>query len=134
MNGRISKIEKNKAIVIGDNGMSFAISKDKLHKINPPRVNNVRKSQNTFDISLGLNVGLELNIIGLRVEEAKQELIKYIDNCRLKHFNQVRIIHGYGSGALRKMTREYLDTQKDCKYRPGDANEGGGGATVVIFK
>ena len=97
-------------------------------------MNNVRKSQNTFDISLGLNVGLELNIIGKRVEEAKQELIKYIDNCRLKHFNQVRIIHGYGSGALRKMTREYLDTQKDCKYRPGDANEGCGGATVVIFK
>jgi spoIIIJ-associated protein len=32
------------------------------------------------------------------------------------------------------MTREYLDTQKDCKYRPGDANEGGGGATVVILK
>ena len=134
MNGRISKIEKNKAIVIGDNGMTFAISKDKLHKINPPRTNTVRKTQHSFDISLGLNVGLELNIIGKRVEEAKQELIKYIDNCRLKHFNQVRIIHGYGSGALRKMTREYLDTQKDCKYRPGDANEGGGGATVVIFK
>jgi dsDNA-specific endonuclease/ATPase MutS2 len=32
------------------------------------------------------------------------------------------------------MVREYLDTQKDIKYRAGDGNEGGGGATVVIFK
>ena len=72
--------------------------------------------------------------VGLHVDEAKNELVKYIDNCRLKHFSQVRIIHGFGSGALRKMVREYLDTQKDIKYRPGDGSEGGGGATVVIFK
>lgn len=134
MNGRISKIEKNKAIVIGDNGMTFTISKDKLHKVNAPKINNVKKLQSKFDLSLGLDVGLELNIIGLRTEEAQNKLIKYLDNCRLKHFSQVRIIHGYGSGALRKMTREYLDTQKDVKYRPGDEHEGGGGATVVIFK
>ena len=46
----------------------------------------------------------------------------------------MRIIHGFGTGALRKMVRSYLDTQKDIKYRAGDANEGGGGATVVIFE
>jgi dsDNA-specific endonuclease/ATPase MutS2 len=46
----------------------------------------------------------------------------------------VRIIHGFGSGALRNMTRSYLDTQKDLSYRAGDGSEGGGGATVVIFK
>ena len=70
----------------------------------------------------------------MHVEEANSALVKYIDNCRLKHFKQVRIIHGFGSGALRKMTRDYLDTQKDLSYRAGDGSEGGGGATVVIFK
>ena len=49
------------------------------------------------------------------------------------NISQVRIIHGFGSGALRKMTHEYLDTQKDVTYRPGHMNEGGGGATVVTF-
>ena len=77
-------------------------------------------------------MGLELNIIGMRVDEAREALDKYIDSCKLKRLGQVRIIHGFGSGALRKMVREYLDKEK-IKYRPGDASEGAGGATVVIF-
>ena len=68
----------------------------------------------------------------MHVDEAKEKLIKYIDTCRLKRLGTVRIIHGFGSGALRKMTREYLDSQK-IKYRPGDASEGAGGATVVLL-
>ena len=46
---------------------------------------------------------------------------------------QVRIIHGFGSGALRNAIRDYLKKQKDLKFRPGGEYEGGGGATVVIF-
>jgi dsDNA-specific endonuclease/ATPase MutS2 len=46
----------------------------------------------------------------------------------------VRIIHGFGSGALRKMTHEYLEKQKDLTFRPGSMHDGGGGATVVTFK
>ena len=114
--------------------MTFTAEKDTLHKVEAPKNKTVRRSSNPVDLSLGLHVGLELNIIGKHVDEAKNELIKYIDNCRLKHLTQVRIIHGFGSGALRKMTREYLDTQKDLTYRAGDGSDGGGGATVVIFK
>ena len=60
--------------------------------------------------------------------------MKYLDNCRLRHLTQVRIIHGFGSGALRKMTQDYLKTQKGLSYRPGGEYEGGGGCTVVIFQ
>ena len=134
LNGRVSKVEGKKVRILGDNGMSISVEKEKLHKIEAPKTKTVKKTTSHIDLSLGLNVGLELNIIGKRVDEAKNELVKYIDNCRLKHFSQVRIIHGFGSGALRKMTRDYLDTQKDITYRPGDGSEGGGGATVVIFK
>ena len=134
ISGRVMKINGNKVSINTDSGLSFTSSKDKLHKINAPKESTVKQKKNPIDLSLGINVGLELNIIGLHVDEAKNELIKYIDNCRLKHFTQVRIIHGFGSGALRKMVREYLDTQKDIKYRAGDGNEGGGGATVVVFK
>ena len=134
ISGRVMKISGNKATIDTDSGLSFNTSIDKLHKINEPKTSSVQKKTSHVDLSLGMNVGLELNIIGLHVEEAKNELVKYIDNCRLKHLTQVRIIHGFGSGALRKMVREYLDTQKDIKYRAGDGSEGGGGATVVMFK
>ena len=87
-----------------------------------------------YDLTINTHVGIELNMIGMRLEEAKNTLIKYLDNCRLKHLSQVRIIHGFGSGALRNMTREYLATQKDLTYRPGGEHEGGGGCTVVLFK
>ena len=87
-----------------------------------------------YDLAINTKVGIELNLIGMRVEEAKNTLIKYIDNCRLKHLSQVRIIHGFGSGALRKMVRDYLDTQKDIIYRVGGEHEGGGGCTVVMFQ
>ena len=134
INGRITRINGNKARIVSDAGLSFDAELSKLHKINAPKESKVKKSTNPIDLSLGTNVSLELNIIGMHVEEANSALVKYIDNCRLKHFKQVRIIHGFGSGALRKMTRDYLDTQKDLSYRAGDGSEGGGGATVVIFK
>ena len=134
INGRITRINGNKARIVSDAGLSFDAELSKLHKINAPKESKVKRNTNPIDLSLGTNVSLELNIIGMHVEEASNALIKYIDNCRLKHFKQVRIIHGFGSGALRKMTREYLDTQKDLTYRAGDGSEGGGGATVVIFK
>ena len=134
INGRVMRVNGNKARINGDTGLSFDVDISKLHKINAPKTSAVKKSSNPIDLSLGTNVSLELNIIGMHVEEASIALIKYIDSCRLKHFKQVRIIHGFGSGALRKMTRDYLDKQNDLSYRPGDGSEGGGGATVVIFK
>jgi DNA mismatch repair protein MutS2 len=80
-------------------------------------------------------IPLELNLLGLRAEEAREKLDKYMDDCLLMHFHQVRIIHGNGTGALRTMVQEYL---KKCKYvassRWGGDGEGGVGVTVVTFK
>ncbi len=132
--GKVTRIKGDKAHVISDSGMSFDVSKSKLHKIAKPKVSTTKVKKTNYDIAVNTHVGMELNLIGMRVDEAKSALIKYLDNCRLKHLTQVRIIHGFGSGALRKMVREYLDTQKDLTYRPGGEHEGGGGCTVVIFK
>ena len=134
ISGRVTRIQNGKAHVANESGLSFDVEIDKLHKINAPKQVTVKKRTSAIDLAIDTKVGLELNIIGLRAEEAEIQLIKYIDTCRLKRFKQVRIIHGFGTGALRKMTRAYLDKQKDLSYRPGDGSEGGGGATVVIFK
>ena len=132
--GKVVRIKGDKAHIISDSGMSFDVSKSKLHKIAKPKVGTSKVKKTNYDLAINTSVGIELNLIGMRVEEAKSTLIKYLDNCRLKHLTQVRIIHGFGSGALRKMVREYLDTQKDLTYRAGGEHEGGGGCTVVIFK
>ena len=134
ISGRVIRINGNKAHVVSDSGLSFDVNVDKLHKTKEPKQSSVKKKSNPVDFAIDTKVGLELNIIGLRAEEAQNQLIKYIDTCRLKRFKQVRIIHGFGEGILRKMVRSYLDTQKDLTYRAGDGSEGGGGATVVIFK
>ena len=130
--GRVNRIKGNKAHILCDNGLSFDVEKTKLHKIETPKVNKKAHKTN-YDIAINTNVGLELNIIGDRVEEAMNKVIKYLDNVRLKRLSTVRIIHGFGSGALRKAVHNYLNTQKDLTYRLGGENEGGGGATVINF-
>lgn len=134
LDGVVKRIKDGKATVSSSGGMTLTVSVDKLHKIErKPAPAKVKKSDN-YDSYMKLDVGLELNIIGLRVDEAKSRIVKYLDDCRIKHFKVVRIIHGFGSGALRKLTHEYLSTQKDLTFRLGGANEGGGGATVITFK
>ncbi|MCR5505386.1 MAG: endonuclease MutS2 [Bacilli bacterium] len=129
--GKVNRINGNKAHILTDSGMAFDSDIKKLHKCAAPKEKKV-KSNNNYELAINTKIGLELNLIGMHVEEAKTELIRYLDAAQLKRLSQVRIIHGFGSGALRKMVREYLDSQH-IKYRPGDAHEGAGGATVVIF-
>lgn len=77
----------------------------------------------------------ELNIIGLRYEEAMVQVDKFIDNALVNNYSMVRIIHGMGTGVLRKGVRKLLDKNKYVKsYRDGGANEGGLGATLVYFE
>ncbi len=77
----------------------------------------------------------ECNLIGLHVDEALLELQKYIDNALMLHMNEVRIVHGYGTGALRQAVHKYLDKQPYVdSYRLGGEGEGLFGATVVKFK
>ena len=71
----------------------------------------------------------------MHVDEAMEAVKKYMDDCLLKNFKQVRIIHGMGTGALRDAVRDYLDTLSFVdSYRSGDQHEGSTGATVVILK
>lgn len=80
-------------------------------------------------------VKIECNLIGLREQEAKEKLDKYMDDVILARYHQVRIIHGFGSGILRKMVINYLSKNKNVEsFRSGGETEGGLGATVVYLK
>ena len=133
LEGKVVRLKSNKAQLVTTDGMSVEIEINKLHKTTPPKQEKVSSRRNDYENKINTNIGLELNIIGMHRDEALEVLKKYIDTCYLKNLKQVRIIHGFGSGVLRKMTHEYLSSLKGVKYRLGDINEGGGGATVVIL-
>ena len=77
----------------------------------------------------------ELNIIGKRYEEAMSLVDKFLDDALVLGYPHVRIIHGMGTGTLRKGVRRLLDKIKHVvSYRDGGPNEGGLGATLVYFE
>ena len=80
-------------------------------------------------------VSRELNIIGLRVDDALPELERFLNRLSLEGIGEVRIIHGKGTGALMRAVREYLDGHPLVReFRKGEPFEGGDGATVVILR
>lgn len=94
-----------------------------------------KETTNTRALRKASTQSFELNIIGLRYEEAVVQVDKFIDNALVNNYSMVRIIHGMGTGALRKGVRKMLDKNKYVKsYRDGGANEGGLGATLVYFE
>ena len=94
-----------------------------------------KETSNTRALRKAATQSFELNIIGLRYEEAMMQVDKFIDNALVNNYSMVRIIHGMGTGALRKGVRKMLDKNKYVKsYRDGGPNEGGLGATLVYFE
>lgn len=96
----------------------------------PKRMNRTAKSK--IKMSKSLSVSPEINLLGKTVDEAVAELDKYLDDALLSHLNSVRIVHGKGTGALRKGIHEYLRRQKHVKsYRLAEFGEGDAGVTIV---
>jgi len=76
--------------------------------------------------------GLELNLLGQTTEQVLPRLDKYLNDAYLAGLPQVRIIHGKGTGALRRAVRDFVENHPlVASHRPGDRYEGGEGATVV---
>lgn len=76
-----------------------------------------------------------LDLRGERFEDAMQRVDKYLDDCVLAGYNKVRLIHGKGTGALRKGIHERLKSDRRVvSFAFADAREGGAGATDVVLK
>jgi DNA mismatch repair protein MutS2 len=77
----------------------------------------------------------EIKLIGKTKEEAIKDLEQFMDRAVLEGFSTVRIIHGYGTGALRKAVREFLDELPySLRYEDAPYSEGGMGVTIVHIK
>jgi DNA mismatch repair protein MutS2 len=80
------------------------------------------------------DVSVELNLIGLRVVPALDRLDLYLDGALRANLERVRVIHGHGSGALRRAVREHLSGHPvAAKWQPAPPEEGGDGATLVTL-
>ena len=91
-----------------------------------------RTSKGKIAMGKSLSVSPEINLLGKTVDEAVSELDKYLDDALLSHLNTVRVVHGKGTGALRKGIHEYLRRQKHVKsYHLAEFGEGDAGVTIV---
>jgi len=137
--GRLTAVSGSKATLITPEGLTVHAKTSQLVKSPAP------KRDDKDARSLGVSpdevaslpsVSTELNLIGLRYEEARLALEKYLDSCLLRGYDRVRIIHGWGSGALRKMVRLYASEHPDivASFEGAQGEEGGGGATILHLK
>lgn len=86
-------------------------------------------------MSKSLSISTEINLLGKTVDEAIAELDKYLDDASLAHLSSVRIVHGKGTGALRKGIHQYLRRQKHVRsFRLGEFGEGDAGVTIAELK
>lgn len=113
--------------------MKLNIKKKEVRKIeSEPEI--AKRYVSTSSVS-SKKVGIDINVIGLNTEEAIREIENYMDKVILQGYDTFTIIHGLGSGILRKNIGEYLKNNRYvASYRTGGQNEGGMGATVVEMK
>lgn len=87
------------------------------------------------NLGKAMSISPEINLLGKTVDEATSELGKYLDDAFLAHLDQVRIVHGKGTGALRAGVQKYLKKNKHVEsFRLGEFGEGDSGVTIAKLK
>ena len=126
--------DKKGNVLVQSGMMKMNMPKDSLTRID---VQEDTTKHNTRSIlqNKATNVKSEIDIRGKNFEDAKDIVDKYLDDAYLSGLKSVRIIHGKGTGVLRKKLREHFRSVKTIKsYKDAEYNEGGDGVTVVILK
>lgn len=127
--GRVSQIDGEMALVeVGPLRLRLA-----LGELSPARREPAPQASRSARIEAP-EVRLELDLRGLTVLEAVDALDQYLDKAYWARVPSVRIIHGKGTGALRRAVQEVLSTHPQVsRFRLGEIGEGGDGVTVVHF-
>ncbi|HEX6897975.1 MAG TPA: Smr/MutS family protein [Bryobacteraceae bacterium] len=117
--------------------MKMQVSVDDVEEVLPAAPETTRLPKNvSFEAGPKWDVSYrEINVIGQRAEEARENVDKFLDSASLASIDRVRIVHGHGMGILRKAIGELLATNPHVeKFYPASPSEGGTGATVVELK
>ena len=133
--GDIVEILKNHMIMVSLSGLNVKLHEDEVVFMHPKtKVKKVKKAS-VKKTTVAKTGTYEINIIGKRYEEAMALTDKFLDDALVLGYPHVRIVHGMGTGVLRKGVRKMLEKNKHVvSYRDGGPNEGGLGATLVYFE
>ncbi len=94
-----------------------------------------KQPKDRYSINKAATISPEINLLGNTVDEAIARLEKYLDDAMIAGLASVRIVHGKGTGALRKGIHEYLRRQKFIQsYHLAEFGEGDTGVTIVTLK
>ena len=103
-------------------------------KVEEPPVKAAPRISAAF-LSKRLDVPREIDVRGQNIEEAVEILAKFLDDAMLAGHTKINVIHGKGTGALRKGVRAYLKQHHGVRdISIGEVTEGGDGATLVQLK
>jgi DNA mismatch repair protein MutS2 len=136
--GAVAEI-KDKQVIVTFGMIKSAVKADRLEKISRSQIKR-ETTKNTFISAQTaeamyerkLNFKREIDIRGMRGDEALQAVTYFIDDAILTNVSPVRILHGTGTGILRQLIRDYLSAVPGIKqYRDEHVQFGGAGITVV---
>ena len=131
--GELIVLESGRA-VISRGGLRIEVAPERLRRsaASAPENRPARTKAATVTFSAERGERDELNLIGMRTTDALRKLEEFLDTAFLTNRAEVRIVHGIGSGALRKAVTEYLATSPYCaSFRGAEPHHGGAGATIV---
>ncbi len=101
----------------------------------PPSKQAPGKVRVSVDLKPRDGVLSELNVIGMTVDQAVDRVSQFLDDTLVTDLHEVRIVHGHGTGQLRKGIQQFLKGHPQVqKYYAAPDNQGGGGATIVELK
>ena len=129
--------EKGKRVFVVSGSMKMWVMLDDLRVKKSSTSTEIKKTRrvNKMISQSGRNVSGEIDLRGMASDEALLELDKYIDNAILSRLESIRIIHGKGTGVLRKSVSNYLRSHKSIKtFRLGVFGEGEDGVTIAELK
>jgi DNA mismatch repair protein MutS2 len=134
LEGIVIAIDGNRA-EIDVRGKRIQAKVKELRVISGPSQQAPAKVRVTVDLKPREGMLSELNVIGMTVEQAVDRVSRYLDETLVTDLHEVRIVHGHGTGQLRKGIAAFLKTHPQVeKYYAAPDNQGGGGATIVELK
>lgn len=133
--GEIIEIKNKNNYVIQVGMMKLTAKKEDLIFMKKKEKEKAEPVSHVLSNASASRVKTELDLRGERYEDALMELEKYIDEALLSGYPQVTVIHGKGTGALRKGVEQFIKQHPHIKdSRLGSQNEGGSGVTILTFK